>query len=62
MWEHLFTKSCGAPMPYVTLQLCRDVYHCPPDALRRQDLRTVLEHLTCLSVEAQVHKSSSKTR
>ena len=60
MWEHLFTKSRGAPAPYVTLILCRDVYHCPPDELRRQDLRTVLEHLACLSVEAQAHKLSSK--
>lgn len=35
------------------LQLCRDVYHCTPVDLERIPLETILEHLTCLQVEAQ---------
>jgi len=40
----------------VELVLCRDVYHCPPDVLRRQHLPTVLKHLECLAIEADIKK------
>ena len=43
-------------MEYVTLVLCRDVYHCTPVELRRVPLRDVLAHLACLGVEGRVRR------
>jgi len=42
-----------APLPaaYTELVLCRDIYHCPPDALDRQPLRRVAQHLAALRAE-----------
>lgn len=40
------------PPEYLSLYLCRDVYHCTPAELLAQDPRTILIHLTCLSVES----------
>ncbi len=45
-----------APPEYVDLVLCRDVYHCPPSELDRQDASTVLAHLVCLSAEEDYRK------
>jgi len=33
------------------LVLCRDIYHCPPDALDRQPLVRVAAHLAALNAE-----------
>jgi len=38
---------------YLTLLLCRDVYHCTPAELDRQNAVTVLDHLACMEAEAQ---------
>ena len=42
-----------APLPaaYTELVLCRDIYHCPPDALDRQSLQRVVQHLAALRAE-----------
>ena len=42
-----------APLPaaYTELVLCRDIYHCTPDALDRQPLRRVAQHLAALRAE-----------
>jgi hypothetical protein len=58
---HLWTK--GEPPPeYIELILCRDVYHCRPNDLDDVPLETVLDHLTCLDVEAEVQNSRAKLR
>ena len=59
---HLWTGGGQPPAEYVTLVLCRDVYHCPPSLLRRERLVDILAHLTCLGIEADVRKASRKTR
>ena len=41
-------------MEYLSLVLCRDVYHCDPLTLKRQPLKDVMTHLTCLDVEAMI--------
>lgn len=56
---HLWTQG-SAPVEYVELLLCRDVYHCPPDVLARQPARTVLRHLTCLRAEAVVQRAQAR--
>lgn len=58
MAAHLWT---GAPPPleYVTLVLCRDVYHCTPSQLRQERVVDVLPHLAVLQVEAQVIRAQS---
>jgi len=42
-----------APLPvaYAELVLCRDVYHCTPDALDRLPLQRVAQHLAALRAE-----------
>jgi len=42
------------------LVLCRDVYHCTPLELAQVPAVTLLEHLTCMDVEAQVAKRRQK--
>lgn len=44
----------AVPVEYVTLVLCRDVYHCLPSQLRKEPLTPVLKHLTCIDIEAKV--------
>lgn len=44
------------PAEYLELVLCRDVYHCPPDVLDRQDYRRVAAHLACLEAEEIIRK------
>lgn len=48
-----------APWEYVQLILCRDVYHCTPNALEEIPAATVLSHLTLIEVEAQVRDMAS---
>lgn len=59
MLAHLWTQS-SAPVEYVELILCREVYHCPPDELARQNARTVLRHLTCLRAEGVVQRAQAR--
>ena len=54
MQVHLETDG-PIPSEYLELVLCRDVYHCPPDVLDRQDASRVLTHILCASMEAE-HK------
>lgn len=59
MADHLWTG--GPPPPeYVELILCRDVYHCPPSELDRQDTARVEAHLVCLEWEAKAAKQRAK--
>jgi hypothetical protein len=39
------------PAAYTELVLCRDIYHCPPDALDRLPLQRVAQHLAALRAE-----------
>ena len=57
---YLWTGGDNPPLEYLTLILCRDVYHCPPSVLRRERLSDVLPHLTCLRAEALVRKAEAR--
>lgn len=58
--EWLWTGHGQPPPEYLELVLCRDVYHCAPDVLRRQSLTTILRHLACAEAEAKVNKARKK--
>lgn len=58
---HLWTKG-PCPPEYLELILCRDVYHCTPQALRLIPLEDILTTLTCLRVEAEVRAANRKLR
>lgn len=45
----------------MSLLLCREVYHCTPRELEQQDLDTILDHLTCLRIEADVRTLRRQT-
>lgn len=51
-----FVARGPQPPELLELRLCRDIYHCAPDVLARQDPLVILTHLTCLDVEAD-HQS-----
>jgi len=57
---YLWTGSGRPPAEYLTLILCRDVYHCTPVVLRTVPLADVLPHLECLSIEGRVRKQEEK--
>jgi hypothetical protein len=42
------------------LVLCRDIYHCTPVELAKIPAATILAHLICLDVEAEVHRRKSR--
>ena len=50
----MWLRTGQPPREYVTLVLCRDVYHCTPVELREVPLADILAHLTCLGVEGRV--------
>ena len=56
MVEALHTGGRPVPWEYVELILCRDVYHCTPEALDDQDPVRVFRHLEALSGEATARK------
>lgn len=56
---HLWVGGQPAPWEYVTLVLCRGVYHCRPSELRQEALADILPHLTCLGVENRVRSAKS---
>ena len=47
-WLH----SGPVPPEYVELQLCRDVYHCLPSALAKEDNLTIERHIMMMQVES----------
>jgi hypothetical protein len=55
----LWTEA-DAPLEYIELQLCRDVYHCLPWQLGQEKLPKVLQHMTCLQIEAEVNEIKRK--
>lgn len=55
MIEHLFTAG-PAPIEYIELLLCRDVYHCTPDQL--PDWDTINRHLLMMSWERKLDRKS----
>lgn len=58
MREYLYLPN-AVPLPreYLTLYLCRDVFHCTPLELRAQSFADVRAALTCLSAEAEHNKA-----
>lgn len=50
----LWTKSGDVPWEYIELQLCRDIYHCLPSQLAREDYETIQTHLMLMGVENEV--------
>lgn len=56
---HLWTED-DAPIEYVALRLCRDVYHCLPSELKRERLDDIMAHLACLQIEADINAMTSK--
>lgn len=44
------------PWEYVRLVLCRDVFHCTPSQLAREDPLVVLETLEVFGAEASVRR------
>jgi len=58
---HLWTGA-PAPLEYIELILCRDVYHCTPSELEKQYADVVNAHLVCLAAEAKVAKMRTRKR
>ncbi len=52
--EFLHTGIGQPPSEWLTLILCRDIYHCRPSELADEPLAPVLQHVTLLSAEAAV--------
>ena len=52
----LWTGSGEVPWEYVELQLCRDIYHCLPSQLAREDYDTIQIHLFLMGVENEVEE------
>jgi hypothetical protein len=52
---HLWTDA-PAPMEYVRLILCRDVYHCDPEKAESIPAEYVIEDLAMMSMENKVRK------
>jgi hypothetical protein len=59
--HHLWTRG-PQPPEYLSLILCRDVYHCTPAALEEQSLDAVNDHLLCLQLEAEVRQMRRTTQ
>lgn len=50
----LWTHSVAPPDEYIDLQLCRDIFHCTPDQLERQEYKTMRVFGALLTTESQV--------
>lgn len=62
---HLWTpKSATTPPPneWLYLQLCRDVYHCTPSQLDREDWDTIATHIALLEAEGEVQAAKQKVQ
>jgi len=54
---HLWTKS-PAPLEYIELLCCRDIYHCPPQDLPPWHI--IQQHLMMIGIESEVRKRNAK--
>jgi len=52
----LFTKSGEPPWEFISLKLCREIYHCLPSQLGEEDWAEIEYHLYLLGVEAEVQQ------
>lgn len=59
MIGHLWAKG-PAPKELITLVLCRDVYHCLPSALAKEDPQTIWKHLIVMDGEHEVAEMEKK--
>lgn len=59
MLAHLWTQE-PAPLEYIELMMCRDVYHCAPKDL--PPWRIIRRHLAMLEVEATVKAKRQKAK
>jgi len=50
---HLTLTDRPAPIEYLELVLCRDVYHCLPSELDDEDMERIGAHLICLHAESK---------
>ena len=50
------------PAEYVDLCMCRDVYHCTPAELARQDAVTIACHLAMIAAEARVRQEEARSK
>ena len=58
----LLLGSGPLPLELITLRLCRDVYHCTPSELAKQDLKTVLRHMVVMNAETTVAEKKKKAK
>lgn len=56
MAAHL-VGGMAPPPEYVILFLCRNVYHCTPSQLRKENPVEILAHLTCIEWESKANNS-----
>jgi hypothetical protein len=54
--EALHTQGRPVPWEMIEVWLCRDVYHCTPAELDKQDPIRIMRHLEAISGEATVKK------
>lgn len=59
MAAHLWSNA-PPPWEYVELVLCRDVYHCTPSQLRKENAEDVFAHLEMIGMENQVDEAKRK--
>jgi hypothetical protein len=50
------------PWDYTQLILCRDVYHCTPEELAKQDWDTVQRHLMLVNLEKEARMAHERQR
>lgn len=59
MLAHLWTQE-PAPLEYIELQMCRDVYHCPPQYL--PSWHVIRQHMAMIQVENEVREKRQKAK
>jgi hypothetical protein len=59
LMSHLWTGDV-APLEYIRLVMCRDVYHCTPTELDAVPWQTIQQDLLMMSVERTVQQRRSK--
>lgn len=58
--KYLWTRTGEPPLEYIELILCRDVYHCLPSQLYKEDYRVVAAHLALADEEAQIREARER--
>lgn len=48
------------PWAWSELRLCRDVYHCTPEDLDRQDWNRIQQHIAIMNLEAEAEDLRNK--